>query len=106
MISRYETINVDDALAGMVLCAAVLDYQGGVLLPKGTVLTDSHLSSLRRRGIDEVLVLNRAVSDEELAQECERVRARLAHLFRNSAQDSASKLVLCQLIDYRLEKLQ
>jgi hypothetical protein len=106
MISRYETIELDDAVAGMILCLDVLDHQGGVLLPKGAPLTDALLTSLRRRGIDTVQVLNQGVTEQQLAQERERIQARLAHLFRKCADQPIAAVVLRQLTDYRLQELQ
>jgi hypothetical protein len=106
MISRYQEIDLDDAVAGMVLCTEVLDQQGSVLLPKGALLTDSLLTSLRRRGIDSVHVVDDAVSEEQLAEERERVRQRLARLFRSGHTERASGLLLQQLTEYRLDKTQ
>jgi hypothetical protein len=49
MISRCKEIDVDDATPGMVLFRDVLDHRGAVLLQKDSALTDSLLTSLRRR---------------------------------------------------------
>ena len=87
MINRYKQVELDDAVAGMVLADDVLDGQGGVLLPQKTALTDALLTSLRRRGIDTVYVVNDDISEEELNAERQRVQRRLARLFRKCQDD-------------------
>lgn len=106
MISRYKEIELDDAEDGMVLCTQVLDHQGGVLLPKGALLTDALINSLRRRGIDAVHVVDMAVSEDQLAEERERVRQRLAELFRVPHAGAAGDMLREQMTAYRLNKLQ
>ena len=106
MTSRFKKIDLDDAAEGMLLGADVLDHQGSVLLPKGAPLTESLLNSMRRRGIDEVMVIDDNVSEEQLDLERERQRARLAHLFRHCAQEPAAGQALRALLAYRLESLQ
>lgn len=44
------------ARAGMVLWNELRDAQGGLLLPRGTVLTPAMLASLKRHGIDTLQV--------------------------------------------------
>jgi hypothetical protein len=100
--SRNKEVDLDDAEAGMVLAEAVLDAHGGTLLPGATTLTDSLLTSLRRRGIDKVFVVNNDISEEELKAEQERVQKRLEHLFRKCGADGASSALLQSITDYRL----
>lgn len=102
MISRYKEVDLDDASAGMVLHGAVLDAQGGVLLPDSATLTDAMLTSLRRRGIDRILVVNDDIPEEELKAERERVQKRLARLFRNSQAAGANAALLQRMMEYRL----
>jgi hypothetical protein len=105
MISRYKEMDVDDAVAGMVLSCAVLDHHGGVLLPKGTALSDALLASLSRRGIERVQVRDDTVSEQALAAERERVGQRLLQLFRHSGAGSAAGMLRQQLAAHRLESL-
>lgn len=102
MISKYKQLDLDEAEAGMVLSEDVLDGKGGVLLPAKTELTESLLTSLRRRGIESVWVVNDDVSEEELRVERERVQQRLAHLFRKCRNDAASAVLLQHISAYRL----
>lgn len=92
---------MDDAESGMVLSEAVLDRQNTVLLPEATVLTDSMLRSLQRRGIEHVFVVDDSVSPEEWEAECRRVQARLDCLFRISKGKGASDILLRQILEYR-----
>lgn len=102
MSQRYLEVDIDDAVPGMALSAAILDAGGGVLLPAGAELTEAMLQALRRRGIDRILVLNGAVSEEELAAEREQVQQRLGRLFRRSAGETANRQLLQYLGAYRL----
>lgn len=106
MISKYKQLDIDDAEAGMVLFAGVLDHQGSVLLPAGAALTDALLTSMRRRGIDTVQVVDDAVSAHELEAERERIAARLAYLFRRPGQSAAHAMLQAGLRAYRMEGLQ
>ena len=106
MISRYKDLDLDDATAGMVLAAEVLDHQGSVLLPAGAPLTEALLNSMRRRSIDTVRIVDDAISTEDLARERERIATRLAHLFRHPAPGEANALLQAELTAYRMESLQ
>lgn len=106
MVSRYKQVDLDDAAAGMVLAADVLDHQGSVLLPNGAALTEALLRSMRRRGIDSVPIVDDAVDPALLAAERERVAVRLAQLFRQPGPGRADALLREQLASYRMEALQ
>ncbi|MDB5918975.1 MAG: hypothetical protein JWR40_3209 [Massilia sp.] len=106
MISRNKQIDLDDAAAGMILAAEVLDHQGSVLLSAGAALTEPLLTSMRRRGIDHVQVVDDSVSAEELAHECERAGQRLAHLFRRPGTTKADALLQAQVRAFRMEPLR
>lgn len=87
MIGKNKKIHIDDARPDMVLAEHILDSRGEVLLPSGGVLSDSTLTSLRRRGIDFLHVVDDTVSLEELAAERERTMHRLVSLFRKCGTD-------------------
>ena len=104
MISRYKTVSIDAATPGMVLRQHLPDGRGGVLMAKGTALTDTTLTGLRRRGVacvDVVDVLDDSLSEAAWTAECERLRSRLAHLFRNSAGNRAGMALRQQIWSYR-----
>lgn len=102
MISKHKKLDLEDAEAGMTLSENVFDAKGGVLLPGKTVLTDALLTSLRRRGIDSICVLDDEVSEEELMEERERVRQRLEHLFRKCRNDRTCAVLQQHISAYRL----
>jgi hypothetical protein len=99
MIKLYKELDLDDAVAGMVLSQAIVDHHGGTLLPAATVLTDQLLASLRRRGINTVCVINDELSEADLQAERERVQRHLANLFRKSG---AGSVLLGHVTEYRL----
>jgi hypothetical protein len=102
MIARNLQVDIDDVEPGMVLSATLSDAHGGVLLPAGVELTESILTSLRRRGIEEVTVINDKISDAELAAERQRLQERLDRLFRKSSTAGANKALQESIMRYRL----
>jgi hypothetical protein len=106
MIRKYKEVELDDAEAGMVLAAEVLDHQGSVLLPAGAPLSEQLLTSMRRRGIDSVRIVDDAVSSADLAAERDRVEQRIAQLFRRPDAGAAHALLRAELRAYRMQGLQ
>jgi len=106
MLNRYKQLDLDDATVGLVLSEAVLDAHGGVLLPSATTLTDSMLTSLRRRGVETVFVVNDDISAADLEAERARVQQRLAIVFRRCNTDRACRALLQRIIEYRLGSLE
>jgi hypothetical protein len=106
VISKYREVDLDDAETGMILAAEVLDHQGSVLLPAGAALTDALLTSMRRRGIDSVRIVDDSVSTQDLEAERERIALRLAHLFRRTDAGAANAMLQAGLEAYRMEALQ
>lgn len=96
-------IALDDAVENMVLAHDLLDAGGAVLLPAGAILSASSLSSLRRRGIEQLQVVPTAAPPDPaaLAAELERRTVRLASLFRHSVSCGATGRLLDQMITYR-----
>jgi hypothetical protein len=101
--TKTSEIGLDQAAAGMILATALLDANGSVLLPQDAALTDGMLASLRRRGIERCVVWAAAepVDPAALARERERRLQRLERLFRHSAADAGSQLLLERLRAYR-----
>jgi hypothetical protein len=106
MISRCKEVDVDDAAPGMVLFRDVLDQRGAVLLQKDTELTDSLLTSLRRRGIDSVPVVDDTVDEAALAAERACVGQRLARLLRQRGDGRAEAMLRVNLHAYRMGTLE
>ncbi|MFI4940362.1 MAG: hypothetical protein ACHP7O_08505 [Burkholderiales bacterium] len=106
MISRSLTLDLDNVVPGMTLSDDVLDNHGGVLLACGTVMTEAALSSLRRRGIDKLVVVDETLPPSELAAERaaerERLQQRLECLFRKCRHQGASELLWQSVTQYRL----
>ena len=102
MMMRCRQVPVADAFPGMVLSDAILDGDGGVLLPSGTTLTEVNLKSLWRRGIEWIMVVNSDVSEAELEAERTQIRQRLSTLFRKHADNDKNHLLLQYLTEYRL----
>lgn len=104
MINRVLRIDLDDVIEGMTLSDTLLDPQGGVLLPQGAVLTEQTLKSLRRRGIEQISVINDDISEADLAAERERVQLRLDQLFKQCKGQGASDALLQSVMQYRFGK--
>lgn len=102
-------LDLEEAGIGMELACDLIDRHGTVLLLQGSVLTDRLLAALERRGVSRLRVVAEraaeAVDDGARAAEHDRVRLRLAYLFRAAGGAGAAQLQAC-LTDYRLEALQ
>lgn len=104
-MKRYRAVSVDEASAGMVLHDDVRDSGGNVLLPRQTALSDALLRSLGRRGIETLLVVDDAMTPEQLAAERARVLERLAYLFRRAGNGRANALLRDVVEQYRMGAL-
>jgi hypothetical protein len=108
MTASYRHLALAQVQAGMVLSDELLDVQGHVLLPQGTVLSEAMLALMPRHGIEMLPIANGAVSEDELAASQLLARQRLARLFRHhdpdDQQDWASGLLRRFVEDYRLGK--
>lgn len=108
MSATYQHIALAKVQPGMVLSDELLDVQGHVLLPQGTVLTAAMLERMPRHGIEMLPIVVAAPSGEDLAAIEERHRRRLARLFRkhdpDNDEDWATSLLRHFVEDYRLGK--
>lgn len=106
-MSTEAVIDIDSATEGMVLARGLLDAGGSMLLPQGSTLTAASLASLRRRGIDALQVVVDAPDEDAeanaaaLQAQREAQLRRLQHLFRASAGQGATGLLLERLQRYR-----
>ena len=101
MNAAHQLVSLDKATPGMTLSDAILDQQGKILLPEGTVLTESTIASLGRHDITTLpITVSGAVAP--VIDECA-ITARLAHLFRGDAAGTANTLLHQYIVDYRLE---
>ncbi|WEF34766.1 hypothetical protein [Pseudoduganella chitinolytica] len=104
-MSGPSEIALEDASAGMILAADLLDAHGTVLVPRETALTEGLLAALRRRGVERCVVapdvdVDLAVLERDRALERERQLQRLERLFRH-ATGAGSLLLLERLRAYR-----
>lgn len=108
MTAAYRHLALAQVQAGMVLSDELLDVQGHVLLPQGTVLTDAMLALMPRHGIEMLPVLGSDVTQEEKMAVRSAHQQRLARLFRKNDPDNdedwASGLLRRFVEDYRLGK--
>lgn len=108
MTASYQHLPLSQVQAGMVLSDELLDAHGKVLLPGGTVLTESMLTLMPRHNISTLAVLTPAVPDAELAARRARHAERLASLFRHNDADSdadwATGLLRRYVQEFRLGK--
>jgi hypothetical protein len=108
MTASYQHLPLDQVEPGMVLSDELLDVQGHVLLPQGTVLTDATIALMPRHGITMLpIAITAEPTEEELAARRARHLERLAHLFRKIDLDSdwATALLHRFVMDFRLGQL-
>jgi hypothetical protein len=100
MNAGYRHLPLSDVMPGMVLATELLDAQGHMLLPQGTVLTEGMLSHMPRHGITSLPVEREAMSAEQRAALQAEQRERLAYLFRKTgdSDDDWAANALRQLV--------
>jgi hypothetical protein len=107
MSAPYRHLALAEVKPGMVLSDVLLDKQGQVLLPQGTLLTAAMIALLPRHGIDALPVL-RADQDAPAPPDQTAICARLDQLFRKHQRgdkdDLATGLLRRYVEDYRLER--
>lgn len=92
MSAKHQHLALEQVTPGMILSDQLLGLQGQVLLPQGTVLTESMLANLPRHGIEMLPVL---VEEQLSPQQRDAARAvrmeRLAQLFRKHPADDEAQ---------------
>lgn len=104
-MKSFCVVPTEDAREGMRLYEDVRDRAGNVLLPRLAVLSCATISSLQRRGIDAVLIVDDAITPEQIAAERERVQGRMLHLWRHAGSGRANALLRTVVEQYRMEEL-
>ena len=94
-------VAMGDATAGMLLAQRLLDAHGEVLLPQGAALTEAVLASLRRRGIDHLIVGGAVAQAPQPAAAAARQLARLQRLFRKWPAAAGAQLLRVAVTAYR-----
>ncbi|MES2069446.1 MAG: hypothetical protein V4488_03800 [Pseudomonadota bacterium] len=95
---------LEQAEAGMQIAANLQDDHGNVLLPAGTVLTDSSIKSLLRRGVTDISIVGADEPAVDPRLEQERVKNRLTKLFRKSYIGELDRLLMDYVSIYRIGK--
>lgn len=98
-----ERIGLDQACAGMVIAIDVTDAQGRVLLPRGAVLRDTLLASLRRHDITLLTIVPQTQAggaDSRTAV----LRERVEWLFRKRGSSPLMRRLERAVLDYRAGK--
>lgn len=99
-----KIVPLDQVLPGVVLGDNVHDAAGRVLLRVGSILSESSIEALHRRGIASIAieVADRA-GEEHLAVERVRLEARLQAAFRYAGDGVANRELWQALLEFRLE---
>lgn len=102
MTVLHRQLALADLRPDMVLSDNLLDPQGQILLPKGTVLTQHAIDAMHRHEVVSVPIVIGELTPEELATQKEHIEARLARLFRLPGQTQADLLLLRYIRHFRL----
>lgn len=95
-----ERIRLDQARPGMVIAIDVTDAQGRALLPRGAVLRDARLATLRRHNITRLTIVPQAQAggaDARIAV----LRERVERLFRKRGDSPLMRRFERAVLDYR-----
>lgn len=101
-----KQVPIDNVEPGSALADEVRDATGNVLLPSGALLTEANLTSLRRRGVEQLwLALPVRLDDAAREAAAQQIEARIAYLFRNCSGSSAADDLKLRLLSYRRSQL-
>lgn len=103
-----QILPLDSLQPGMRLAEPIRDRLGNVMLAEDTELTESHLASLRQRGIASAMIVPERIppSDEDVAAMRKSVEERLRQIFRRTLAQPGNRRLFDTLLEYRLEKLK
>ena len=108
MTASNQHLMLAQVQAGMVLSDELLDLQGQVLLPQGTILTAAMLALMPRHGVEILPILVGGAFDEKQVVDREQHQKRIAHLFRKhepgNDADWATGLLRSYITDFRLNQ--
>lgn len=104
-MKSFRVVPTSDAQEGMCLYEDVRDRAGNVLLPKLSVLSCATISSLQRRQIEAVLIVDDSITPEQIAAERVRIQVRMVHLWRHAGNGRANALLRAVVEQYRMETL-
>jgi len=103
---RKKPIPLAFAKEGMKLGAPVNDTQGRPLMAEGAELSEKSLTSLRRRNVSCISILEEDHrSEEELTTERDKITEHINALFRKTDDTANMKLLHQLILEYRLEPL-
>lgn len=106
MTGNYHQLALVQVRPGMVLSDVLLDVQGHVLLPQGTVLTEAMLALMPRHGIAMLPIVRDEVAPEVAQAALTHHQERIDRLFRKNDADSdndwATALLRRFVTDFRL----
>ena len=103
---QNTTTTLDAVTQAAVLAEPVCDDSGQLLLPAGTTLTDSMVASLRKRGVETVVIAGAEAQPEpamDLQARHARVDGRMKCLFRHALRTGHVNPLLHMVSRYRLE---
>jgi hypothetical protein len=96
-----KTLALDAAVAGMEIADQLVDRNGNTLLPSGAVLTEASISSLQRRGVEEITIVCAEEPGPDVQARKEQARKRLQKIFRRAYQEELGHALLNYVCLYR-----
>ncbi|WP_394782034.1 hypothetical protein [Undibacterium sp.] len=101
---KTKQLELEQAEVGMQIAADLKDAHGNVLLQTGTMLTESSIKSLLRRGVTDISIVDTDEPTLDPRIEQERVKNRLSKLFRKSHAEEPNRLLMDYVSLYRVGK--
>lgn len=109
MTATYRHLPLAEVQPGMVLSDELLDKQGQVLLPAGTVLTEKMLDRMPGHGVESLAVVDDTPADPvQQAAQRQAQLDRIAQLFRrhdpDNGEDWAANALRNLVTEFRVGK--
>ena len=103
MDKRHHFLPIHQISQGMALADDLMDKQGHVLLPAGTIISEGMLKSLERHDIHQLSILIEEMPGDEQAHllELQKKVDRLNTLFRKRPYESPTDILQTYIQKYR-----
>lgn len=103
-MKSIQTVGLSESAPGDKTAEAIADNQGRVLVPAGTLLTDSLITSLARRGIEQVKIEREVEEAPEIVQARQKAKLHLLEQRFSAAGNNVATLMMFQAIKQFIEE--
>lgn len=107
MPKNLITTSVDKASIGAELGADIIDNNGNLLMPIGSIISQESINKLMLREIESITIVEKELfSEEQIAELKKEVENSITHRFRKHSNNPLMNELKQALINYRINELE